>query len=304
MTPSNPSAAVPATPRAGLAFAFAAYVAWGVIPLYWRLLSSLSPVEVLAHRVAWSLLGVGLAVHVMGGRADLVAALRDRRVRRRLVASSLLIGANWVVFLLAIQMHRLSDASLGYFLNPLANVALGVVVFRERLRPWQRASIACALVGAGTLVASNGAFPWIALVLASTFAADGLLRKLAHVPSTVGLLVETLVLAPLACAYLVHLAASHGGAFARGLPTLALLAASGPITALPLVWFARAARALPLSTLGIVQYVAPTLQFLIAVYVFGEPMPAARWAAFALIWLALTIFSFDAWRAARAMGRA
>jgi chloramphenicol-sensitive protein RarD len=290
--------------RAGLAFALAAYGAWGVIPLYWRLLSSLSPVEILAHRVAWSLVFVGALVLAMGARGDLLTALRDRRVRALLCASSLLIGVNWVVFIASIQMHRLSEASLGYFINPLVNVALGVAVFRERLRPWQSASIASALVGVGVLVASNGAFPWIAFALASTFAAYGLLRKVAQVPATVGLLVETLVLSPLALSYLAHLASSHAGAFARGPSTLALLALSGPITAVPLVWFARAARALPLSTLGIVQYVAPTLQFLIAVFVLGEPMPAGRWAAFGFIWLALVVFGVDLVRAHPSSGSA
>jgi len=283
--------------RSGLAFALGAYGAWGVIPLYWRLLSALSPVEILAHRVAWSLVFVGAAVLAMGDRDSLRAALRDRRTRALLGASSLLIGVNWVVFIASIQMHRLSEASLGYFINPLVNVALGVAVFRERLRPGQGASIASALVGVVILVAFNGSFPWIALALASTFAAYGLIRKLAPVPSAVGLLVETLVLSPLALTYLGHLASSHSGAFALGPSTLALLSLSGPLTALPLVWFARAARALPLSTLGIVQYVAPTLQFLIAVFVLGEPMPAARWAAFGFIWLALVIFSVDLVRA-------
>jgi chloramphenicol-sensitive protein RarD len=211
-----------------------------------------------------------------------------------------LIGVNWVAFISAIQLHRLSEASLGYFINPLVNVALGVVVFRERLRLAQRVSIAFALVGVTVLVSGSGTVPWIALILASTFAAYGLLRKLARVPASVGMLIETLTLAPFALAYLAWLAASHRGAFAMGPPALALLALSGPLTALPLVWFARAARALPLATLGIVQYVAPTLQFLVAVLVFREPMPGARWAAFGLIWAALAVFSVDFVRAHRA----
>ncbi|MDO9015663.1 MAG: EamA family transporter RarD [Deltaproteobacteria bacterium] len=283
----------------GLLFAIAAYGAWGVIPLYWRLLSSVSPVEILAHRVAWSLVFVAALVLAMGARAELLRALRDRRTRAMLAASSVLIGVNWVVFIGSIQAHRLSEASLGYFINPLVNVALGVVVFREHLRAAQRVSITLALLGVGILVASSPTFPWIALVLAGTFAAYGLLRKLAPVPATVGLLVETLLLSPLALGYLAHLASSRAGAFALGPVTLALLALSGPLTALPLVWFARAARAMPLATLGIVQYLAPTLQFLIAVFVFAEAMPATRWAAFGCIWLALGIFSADFVRALR-----
>ena len=165
-------------------------------------------------------------------------------------------------------------------------------------------SIALALLGVAILVASNAAFPWIALVLAASFASYGLLRKLAPVPATVGLLVETLLLSPLALGYLAHLAASRAGAFPLGPGTLALLALSGPLTALPLVWFARAARAMPLATLGIVQYLAPTLQFLIAVFVFGEEMPATRWAAFGCIWLALGLFSVDFVRAHRSAAAA
>lgn len=287
------------TAPTGLLFALAAYGAWGVIPLYWRLLTAVSPVEILAHRVAWSLAFVTALVFALGARDDLLRALRDRRTRAMLAASSVLIGVNWVAFIASIQLNRLSEASLGYFINPLVNVALGVVVFRERLRLAQKVSIAFALAGVVILVASSSAFPWIALILASTFATYGLLRKLAAVPATVGLLVETLVLAPFAVAYLAHRAAHHQGAFALGAGTLALLAASGPVTALPLVWFARAARALPLATLGIVQYVAPTLQFLIAVFAFGEPMPAARWAAFGCIWAALGLFSVDFVRASR-----
>ncbi len=288
------------TAPTGLLFALAAYASWGVNPLYWRLLTGVSPVEILAHRVAWSLGLVTAMVFALGGRDDLLRALRDRRTRAMLAASSVLIGINWVAYIAAIQTNRLSESSLGYFINPLVNVALGVAVFRERLRPAQRVSIGLALVGVAILVASSAVFPWIALVLASTFATYGLLRKLAAVPSAVGLLVETLVLAPLALVYLGRLAASHEGAFALGPGTLALLALSGPVTALPLVWFARAARSLPMSTLGIVQYVSPTLQFLLAVFVFGEPMPAARWAAFGFIWLALGLFSVDFVRASRA----
>ncbi len=287
------------TAPTGLFFALAAYASWGVNPLYWRLLTGVSPVEILAHRVAWSLVLATVLVLALGGRADLLRALRDRRTRAMLAASSVLIGVNWVAYIAAIQTHRLSEASLGYFINPLVNVALGVVVFRERLRVAQKVSIGFALVGVAILVASSAAFPWIALVLASTFATYGLLRKLAAVPSAVGLLVETLVLAPLALVYLARLAATHQGAFALGPGTLALLAVSGPATALPLVWFARAARELPMSTLGIVQYVSPTLQFLLAVFAFGEPMPAARWAAFGCIWLALGLFSVDFVRTSR-----
>lgn len=270
-----------------------------MIPLYWRLLTSLAPLEILAHRVAWSLVFGGVAVLALGAGPDLRSALRSARVRAFLVASSLLIGVNWVVFISAIQWHRLSEASLGYFINPLVNVALGVLLFRERLRPGQVASIAAALLGVAILVVSNGALPWIALALATTFAGYGLLRKVAAVPATVGMLVETMVLAPLALVYIGRLALARHGAFSAGAGTLALLALSGPLTAVPLIWFARAARSLPLSTLGIVQYVAPTLQFLIAVLVFREPMPPARWAAFGFIWLALVIFSVDLARAAR-----
>jgi RarD protein len=169
----------------GLLFAIAAYGAWGVVPLYWRLLSSVSPVEILAHRIAWSLVFVSALAFAMGARADLLRALRDRRTRAMLAASSVLIGVNWVVFIGSIQAHRLSEASLGYFINPLVNVALGVVVFREHLRAAQRVSIALALLGVAILVASNAAFPWIALVLAASFASYGLLRKLAPVPATV-----------------------------------------------------------------------------------------------------------------------
>jgi chloramphenicol-sensitive protein RarD len=284
----------------GLSFAIAAYAAWGVIPLYWRQLGRISAVEILAYRVVWSLVFLGALALAMGTRDELLRALRDGRTRRLLAASSLFIGLNWGLFILSIQMNRLSEASLGYFINPLVNVALGVILFRETLRPLHRASIGLALAGVVILIAISNTLPWIALVLAASFAAYGLLRKVAPVPAAVGLLVETLALAPAALAYVAWLTYSRAGSVDHSARTFALTALSGPVTALPLVWFARAARALPFSTLGIVQFLSPTLQFLIAVFVFHEPMAPARWAAFACIWAALGLFCVDLARAKRA----
>lgn len=286
-------------PRRGMAFALAAYAAWGVIPLYWRAMRAVSPSELLAHRIVWSLLFLTAAVLAMGTRDALVKALRDGRTRGLLAASGALIGLNWGVFIASIQMNRLSEASLGYFINPLVNVAIGVLFFRETLRPLHRAAIALALAGVAVLVAVCGTFPWIALVLVTTFTAYGLLRKAAAVPATVGMLVETLLLVPVALAWLTWLSRTRAGAATVDVKTFALVVASGPLTALPLVWFARAARALPFSTLGIVQFVSPTLQFLLAVVVFGEPMPGARWVAFGFIWAALVLFAIDLVRARR-----
>lgn len=285
--------------RRGVAFAVLAYGAWGIIPLFWRLLDGVPPVELLAFRVVFSLAFISTFLVLTRSFGPVLSALRDPKTRLLLALSSVLIGINWGVFIASIQLHRLSDASLGYFLNPLCNVALGVIVLKERLRPLQTAAVALASVAVILLVVLGGGLPWIALVLAGTFAIYGLVRKTVVVGATVGLLVETLILSPFALVYLAWLGPAGSQAVSAGSSTFLLAAASGPVTALPLVWFSRGARALPLSTLGLTQYLAPTGQFLIAVFLFGESMPSLKWVAFGLIWLGLAMFSFDLVRHAR-----
>lgn len=293
--------------RQGLAFAFLAFGAWGIIPLYWHLLGSLSPLVILACRVVFSAFFVGGLLAAVEGFGQLREALRVPRTRWMLLLSSLLIGGNWFVFIGAIQWKRLSDASLGYFINPLMSVALGVFVLGERLRPLVRASVVLAGIAVVLLVAIGREVPWIALVLSTSFAIYGLVRKTVPVNATAGLFAESIALFPVAAVYL-GIQIGTAGLPSHDAFVLTLAALSGPVTALPLVWFSRAARNLPLTVLGLTQYIAPTLQFAIAVFVFDEPMPTAKWASFSLIWLALVLFSVDLFRqtaeARRARGSA
>jgi chloramphenicol-sensitive protein RarD len=285
----------PPSPRAGAAFALLAFGAWGAVPLFWRAIARVPSLEVLAHRVAWSMLVLVALVVVLRQGREVRAVLGSWSRLRYLLASGALITVNWGLFIWAVQNGHLLDASLGYFVNPLVNVALGVVLLRETVRPLQRVSIAVAALGVLVLVVGLHRLPWIALVLATTFGAYGLLRKLAPVEAIVGLTVETMLVTPIAVAYLARQTLAGESAFVQWSPAfVAFVALAGPITALPLVWFAAAARRLPLSTLGFFQYLAPTLQFLIAVVVFREPLRPLQLASFAAIWLALAIYTWDA----------
>jgi chloramphenicol-sensitive protein RarD len=283
----------------GVVYAVLAYGSWGLVPLFWKLLEGVGPLEILAHRIAWSLLLVTALLVMTGGARSAFGAIKKRRTLLLFLASSALIAANWGLFILAVMTHRLADASLGYFINPLANVVLGVMVLGEKLARLQKLAVGLAAFAVAFLLIAGGTFPWLAFALAGSFAIYGLLRKLAPLESIAGLFVETLVLTPVALVAIVWFE-SHGGAFSGGDHRLALLlATSGPITALPLVWFAAAARKLPLSTLGLFQYLAPSLQLLVAVFVFREDVPVQRFIAFGLVWAALAIHTVHLLRNAK-----
>jgi chloramphenicol-sensitive protein RarD len=247
----------------------------------------------LAHRVVWALPVTLLLVARRRRLAEPLAALRDPRHRRVLVASALLVTTNWGVFIWAVQNDLVLHASLGYYVNPILNVALGVVFLGERLTRRQGAAVALAAAGVAWLTVSVGSLPWVALALAATFAAYGLLRKTAGVDALVGLTVETLLLAPLGLAFLVVLAARGAAAFPReDVAGLLAIAASGLVTALPLLWFVHGARRLRYSTIGFFQYLAPTGQFALAL-AFGEPFTTAHAVAFGLIWAAVVLYLSD-----------
>ncbi|MFI5318369.1 MAG: EamA family transporter RarD [Myxococcota bacterium] len=305
-------ALVPATARApgvnerlsgaGVAAASAAYLLWGVLPAYWKLLGAVPPVEVLANRVLWSLLFTLALLGALGRLGDLRAALRSPRERLGLGAASVLIALNWGVFIWAVQAGRIVETSLGYYLNPLLGAALGVVLFRERLAPAQIAAFALAGAGVAIQIAAYGGVPWVALALAVTFTCYGVAKKRTRVSALASLAFETALLAPLALLWLAFGASAPGGALASGDGVArGLLLASGPITAAPLIAFAAAARRLPFSVLGLFQYVSPTLSLVLAVAVYGEPFTHAHAISFACIWLALALFSASAWRARRAL---
>ena len=274
----------------GLAFALAAYLIWGMFPLYFKLLGHVDPVEVLAHRILWTMPLVAVVLCV-GWQWRLVAfAFRDRRLLVLLTCSALLIALNWGVYIWAVTNERILDASLGYYLTPLVSVALGIVVFGERLRPWQWVAIGLAAVGILQLLVVEGVLPWVGLVVAMSFGLYGALRKQLAVESAAGLFIETVLLMPLALAWVFWIAAQQSGAFlTAGLPTSLLLAGAGVATAVPLLFYVAGARRLRLSTMGVLFYLTPSIQFLLGTLLYGEPLSGARLLTFALIWSGLLI---------------
>jgi chloramphenicol-sensitive protein RarD len=283
----------------GLASALLAYGFWGFFPIYFKALAHVPALEVLAHRVVWSVVLLSIATPLLGRWSTAREALGPRK-RHLVAASALLIAANWGTYIWAVQAGRVLQASLGYYVNPLVSVLLGVVFLRERLRRLQTAAIALAAVGVGVLVLDRGELPWLPLTLAFSFGLYGLVRKRAGVDPVGGLLAETALLAPVALGYVGLLAADGAGAFGAGPGTTLLLVAAGPVTAVPLVWFALGVRSLPLSTVGLLQYVTPTLQFLLAVLLYREQFTRAHALAFGFIWGALALYSWDSLRAIRA----
>ncbi|MBC7985674.1 MAG: EamA family transporter RarD [Sphingomonadaceae bacterium] len=286
--------------RAGFGFGLSAYLFWGVVPLYFKLLDHVGAFEIVAHRIAWALpllLVLVLFARQLGG---LLAALRDPAIMRALALSSVLIAINWTIYIWAVIHEQILAASLGYFLNPLVSVLLGVVVLKERLRRWQLAAI--TLAGAGVAVLATGALDtlWISITLALSFGTYGLVRKVTPVTAIQGLTIETAVLFAPSLGWIAWVASRGEMGFGADAGTDALLILGAAVTALPMLLFAAAARRLKLSTLGLLQYVAPSLQFAIGAFVFGEPLSAARIACFALIWAGLLLFTADSLRAAQA----
>jgi len=295
-SPPDPAAAARTT-RAGVAYAAAAFLWWGLAPVYWKAVGSVPPENMIAWRVLFALAVLGglFALRPGGlaaGRRQLGAAFGAPRTRRTLALSAALLAVNWYTYIWAMGAERVLEASLGYYVNPLVNVLLGIVFLGERLRRPQGIAVVLAAAGVAVLTAEVGRIPWVALVLAGTFGVYGLLRKTVDAGPEVGLAVETILLAPLAALHLGVLA-SRGAA--GGHPPLLwlLIAAAGLITVAPLVWFAHGARRLTLATLGLLQYLAPTGQFLLAVLLYREPFTAAHLAAFALIWTGLAVFTWD-----------
>jgi len=280
--------------RLGIVLGVAAYSFWGVIPLYWRLLHGIDPIEIVAHRIVWGLATFVALAAAMGAWPAVIRAARDRRAVRVLLLSSALLSANWSIFIYAVSSDHVLHASLGYFINPLVSVLLGMVVLGERLRRLQWVAVALAAAGVVQITLGAGGLPWIAVALALTFGGYGLLRKVAPVDALAGSTVETALVAPVAAGYLVYLAATGRGVLghAEALPVF-LVALTGLVTAVPLVWFTAAARRVPLSTLGLLQYLAPTGQLFIGVLIFREPFDVHRLAAFACIWAGLAVFSAD-----------
>jgi chloramphenicol-sensitive protein RarD len=280
--------------RTGILSATLAFLCWGLFPLYFHAIGEVPPLQILAHRMLWSLLFLVIVLLVRRQWAWL-ALLRQPRVFGSFIASAVLLSVNWLIYIWAVNNGHVIEASLGYFITPLVNISLGYLLLKERLRPAQWMAIAVAALGVAWLTWQAGTVPWIALALAFSFGGYGLLRKTAALGALEGLSFETMVLFPVAAAYVVWLTMHGQNAFINtdSTTTRLLLAAAGPITAIPLLLFASGARRIPLSALGLLQYLAPTLQFLLGVWIFHEAFTADRLVGFVLIWAALALFAFE-----------
>ncbi|MCU6454289.1 EamA family transporter RarD [Sphingomonas sp. A2-49] len=288
----------PSPSRAGLAYGIGAYTLWGVLPLYLHLLKAVPPAQVLSHRVLWSLLLLAAVVIATRRLRPLLAQARGR-VLAMLTASAALIAVNWFVYIWAVANDRLVEASLGYFINPLVNVALGTLLLGERLDRLQGAAIGVAGIGVVILAASGGGAIWISLALALSFGVYGLIRKVAAIDALGGLTIETAILAPVALAVLLIAGSDGSAAFGRSGTMDLLLILAGPVTAAPLLMFAAGARRLRYTTMGLLQFIAPTLQFLEAVLLYREPVRAAQLATFALIWVGCALYAWSSIAVAR-----
>jgi chloramphenicol-sensitive protein RarD len=288
-----------AADRRGVLYGVACYVLWGLFPLYWPLLEPAGAVEILAHRIVWSLLVVATVLAVTRSWGWIRPLLADRATLARMALAAVLIAVNWATYIWGVNNEHVVETSLGYFINPVVTVMIGVLVLHERLRPVQWAAIGLGTLAVIVLAVDYGRPPWIALTLAFSFGTYGLLKK--QVGATVGavqsLTAETAVLFVPALTYLIVLDARGDAQLGHsGLGHGLLLASAGIATAVPLLFFASAARRIPLSTLGLLQYIAPVLQFLTGVLLYDEPMPASRWVGFVLVWAALAVLTFDGLR--------
>jgi chloramphenicol-sensitive protein RarD len=286
--------------RRGLAYGVAAYGLWGLAPLFWKLLADLSPVEILAHRVVWGVFAFAAIVAVAGAAPAVRAALREPRTVAMMGLSGVLLLINWGTFVGAVVTGHILDASLGYFINPLLSIGLGTLVLRERLRRLQWLAISAAVIGVAILTWRAGHLPWISVVVSTSFGGYGLVRKLARVESLAGSTLETALVTPLALGYLALLELRGTGHFGHApATTQLLLVATGVVTAAPLLLFTSAARRLPLSTVGFLQYLGPTCQFILAIGLYGEVFERDQLVAFSLIWAGLAVFSVDLVRQSR-----
>lgn len=283
--------------RRGIGFGIAAYALWGLFPLYWPLLEPAGAAEILAHRIVWSLLTMAVVVVLLGRRRQVRAILASRRTTVLLVLAACTVTINWATYIWGVNDGRVVETSLGYFINPLVTVLMGVLILGERLRRVQWVAMGVASLAVVVLTVDYGRPPWLALVLAFSFAVYGLAKKTAGVGPVDSLAFETAVVAPFALGYLLFLGATGVGAFtAYGVGYALLLTTAGVVTAVPLLLFGAAANRIPLVLLGMLQYLAPVLQFALGLLIFDEAMPPVRWIGFGLVWLALVMFTVEATR--------
>lgn len=281
----------------GALYALGSFALWGLNPIYFKTVAAVPVIELLGHRVIWSVPFLALLVALARRWPRVLDVLRNSRARSILMVTALILATNWSLYIWAVTSAQILQSGLGYYINPLVNMLLGTLVLRERLRPWQWGAVALASAGVLNLALAYGEFPWLALSLALTFGVYGLLRKIVAAESLDGLMVETLLLAPFALALLVYLGVTGRGSFGAVSTRLdLLLMLAGPVTAVPLLLFAAGARRLRLAALGFCQYLSPTLQLLLAVLVYGEPFTQAHLVTFGFVWVAIAIYSIDSLR--------
>ena len=278
--------------RIGVLLGLTAYLIWGSFPVFFKALEGAAPLEIVCHRIFWSVVFLFILVACRRQLRQVGTTLKNRQVLLTLCGSTLLIATNWLVFIYAVQHGEVLQSSLGYFITPLLSILLGFIFLRERLNRWQLFSVLLALIGVLNLTLHHGQVPWIALILASSFGLYGLLRKVAQVEAMIGLTVETLLLGPFALAYIIYLATQQDSSFLTGTLRLdLLLPLSGVVTAIPLLLFVAAARRLQLATIGFLQYLTPSLHFLLAVGLYNEPFNRGHLVSFLFIWMGLAIYS-------------
>ncbi|QQE75817.1 EamA family transporter RarD [Brevibacillus composti] len=283
--------------KQGVLYAAAAYLMWGLLPIYWKVFEKMGAWEILAHRVFWSAVFVVAILQITGKLRNLRKSVSGKKTWATLFISSLIISGNWLIFIWAVNNDHVLESSLGYYINPLLSVLFGVLFLKERLRAGQWIAIGLAAVGVTVMTINYGKVPWVAISLALTFALYGLAKKKVQLESMMSLAWETLFIAPIALVYLLTLQVNgqETVTLLKGWQ-MALLASAGVATALPLYWFARAAKRLPLSTVGFIQYLSPTISLLLAVFLFHEPFTSTHWLSFGFIWSALLVFSISSLR--------
>ena len=284
---------------AGMFYAIAAYTMWGIAPLYFKQITEVPPTDILMHRVIWSALLLCVLLVVLKQIGKMKAIFASKKLMLSLAAASVLLGANWLLFIWAINSNYMLEASLGYYINPIINVFLGRLILQERLRPLQKFAVLLAIAGVVNIIVAHGTLPWIALTLACTFSVYGLIRKQIPVEPMPGLFMETLVLLPFAILYWVMFAGEQSNMLTNDWELSGWLLAAGVVTTMPLLAFNAAAKRILFTTLGLFQYIGPTLMFILAVWLYQEALEPARLTTFALVWVGLLLFSIDAWRGFR-----
>jgi chloramphenicol-sensitive protein RarD len=289
----------------GFGAALGAFLLWGLLPIYWKSVQSVNPMEILCHRIIWSLVFISIILTIKHRWTETFRSIGSLKSMITLLLSSLCIGGNWLLYIWAVNNNHVLETSLGYYINPLINIMLGFLFFRERPTRLQYIAIGLATLAVANSIISYGSIPWISLALGISFSIYGVMRKIAPVESLPGLFLETLVLSPFALTYIVYLQANGASGFLAGNVAIdLLLICAGVVTATPLIGFAYAARRLQLTTLGILQYLAPSIAFLLGVFLFKEPFSSGHLLTFGLIWAALALYTADSVRTIRAQRKA